>query len=244
MTPLFTNRKKAFTLIELLVVIAITSILAAILFPVFARARENARRASCMSNLKQIGLGMMMYVQDYDETYPPRLIAWQGTPPGGDWSGTATWWYWPQIIYPYAKSMQVFICPSTGNVSSNGDVRSRNYGVNYRLFNDPGGVVRIASAVSTASIYAIMDAGNWSITETQANTYGSEFYLPGMGTSGGNCSGASGVRLTDCQTGRHFLGVNMAFADGHVKWLKSSAVVTQSKKSPSISPFYPAGNSS
>ena len=63
-------RRKAFTLIELLVVIAIISILAAILFPVFARARESARRTSCLSNLKQIGLGIMMYVQDYDETYP------------------------------------------------------------------------------------------------------------------------------------------------------------------------------
>jgi len=63
-------KRKAFTLIELLVVIAIISILAAILFPVFARARENARRANCMSNLKQLALGMMMYTQDYDEKFP------------------------------------------------------------------------------------------------------------------------------------------------------------------------------
>ena len=66
-------RKKGFTLIELLVVIAIISTLAAILFPIFARARENARRASCMSNLKQIGLGFMQYTQDYDEEFPPAL---------------------------------------------------------------------------------------------------------------------------------------------------------------------------
>lgn len=64
------QKRKAFTLIELLVVIAIIAILAAILFPVFARARENARRSSCLSNLKQIGLGAMMYIQDYDERYP------------------------------------------------------------------------------------------------------------------------------------------------------------------------------
>ena len=66
--------KKAFTLIELLVVIAIIAILAAILFPVFAQAREKARQTSCLSNLKQIGLGLMMYTQDYDETYPMNLF--------------------------------------------------------------------------------------------------------------------------------------------------------------------------
>ena len=69
-----TRTGQAFTLIELLVVIAIIAILAAILFPVFARARENARRASCQSNMKQIGLGLMQYVQDYDETYPGAFI--------------------------------------------------------------------------------------------------------------------------------------------------------------------------
>src|SRR5689334_5202516 len=78
MTSSQCNRRQAakpgFTLIELLVVIAIIAILAAILFPVFARARENARRASCQSNLKQIGLGIMMYTQDYDETFPRSAI--------------------------------------------------------------------------------------------------------------------------------------------------------------------------
>ena len=91
-------RPKAFTLIELLVVIAIIAILAAILFPVFARARENARRSSCQSNLKQIGLGIAQYTQDYDEYYPRGRFA----------SGN-----WAQVVNtPYLKSTQVFECPS------------------------------------------------------------------------------------------------------------------------------------
>ena len=97
---------RGFTLIELLVVIAIIAILASILFPVFARARENARRSSCQSNLKQIGLGVMQYVQDYDETYP-----WGPNQDGGvaPPTGTTRWstgyWWWGEIIFPYTKSM-------------------------------------------------------------------------------------------------------------------------------------------
>ncbi len=94
------NGKAAFTLIELLVVIAIIAILAAILFPVFARARENARRSSCQSNLKQIGLGALQYIQDYDEKYPTSYINTPGQP------------RWLQVIQPYVKSTQVFACPS------------------------------------------------------------------------------------------------------------------------------------
>lgn len=88
------NRKTGFTLIELLVVIAIIAILAAILFPVFARARENARRSSCMSNMKQIGLGVMQYLQDYDERYMPEHDEWV------------------DAVQPYIKSKQIFRCPS------------------------------------------------------------------------------------------------------------------------------------
>src|SRR5690606_2691782 len=106
----YMKSRKAFTLIELLVVIAIISILAAILFPVFARARESARRASCLSNLKQIGIATMMYVQDYDEKYPNGQNQSVTSGPGGAW-GT-TYWYWPQILYPYTKSWQVYFCPS------------------------------------------------------------------------------------------------------------------------------------
>lgn len=103
--------RRAFTLIELLVVIAIIAILAAILFPVFARARENARRSSCQSNLKQIGLGLMQYSQDYDEI----MVAY-GYSPTGDMhqnlGTTAGNYRWNDAIMPYLKSTQIFDCPS------------------------------------------------------------------------------------------------------------------------------------
>src|SRR5215217_5547109 len=89
------RRRSAFTLIELLVVIAIISILAAILFPVFARARENARRASCQSNMKQIALGVLQYVQDYDERYPCRYMCATGDCNAFPYAG------WAEQIQPY-----------------------------------------------------------------------------------------------------------------------------------------------
>lgn len=98
--------RSGFTLIELLVVIAIIAILAAILFPVFAQAREAARKSTCQSNLKQIGSGLMMYVQDYDETFPPVRGA-----------NTAAFMDWRQSIYPYTKNVGIFLCPSN---SANG----------------------------------------------------------------------------------------------------------------------------
>jgi len=96
--------KTAFTLIELLVVIAIIAILAAILFPVFAQAREKARAISCLSNLKQLGISVAMYVQDYDETFPMAV--------------PDAWWPdWPTTVQPYVKNFQVFRCPDDGDTS-------------------------------------------------------------------------------------------------------------------------------
>jgi prepilin-type N-terminal cleavage/methylation domain-containing protein len=119
-------RRRGFTLIELLVVIAIIAILAAILFPVFARARENARRASCQSNLKQIGLGLMQYVQDYDERLPGRMFH-DG---GGAEDSTQNW---RRTIQPYVKSTQLFRCPSNrrnnDNADGGGDMKV-SYGAN------------------------------------------------------------------------------------------------------------------
>jgi prepilin-type N-terminal cleavage/methylation domain-containing protein/prepilin-type processing-associated H-X9-DG protein len=99
-------RKSAFTLIELLVVIAIIAILAAILFPVFAQARERARMSACLSNMRQIGTGLMMYVQDYDETYPYCRFH------GADAMLATHAYVWRNAIRPYLKNLDVLGCPS------------------------------------------------------------------------------------------------------------------------------------
>jgi prepilin-type N-terminal cleavage/methylation domain-containing protein len=101
--------KRGFTLIELLVVNAIIAILASILFPVFARARENARRSACMSNLKQMGLGLMQYTQDYDETMPPQNYGTNATNSPK----------WMDMIEPYVKSTQLFTCPNKDSATQN-----------------------------------------------------------------------------------------------------------------------------
>jgi len=119
--------KDAFTLIELLVVVAIIGILAAILFPVFARAREQARKSACMSNLKQIGLGVMMYVQDYDETYP---IAYLSVPSSDSISGYTTS-YWFNTLQPYTKNRQVWFCPTAGRIMASDDSTTQQYSGGY-----------------------------------------------------------------------------------------------------------------
>ncbi len=125
--------RRGFTLIELLVVIAIIAILAAILFPVFARAREKARQSSCTSNAKQIGLAVLMYAQDYDEVFPYERNGIDGLP----WYRTGavtftTYANYQPLVYPYAKNGQAFMCPSSRRT----DLAERfcyDYGMNSSL---------------------------------------------------------------------------------------------------------------
>jgi prepilin-type N-terminal cleavage/methylation domain-containing protein/prepilin-type processing-associated H-X9-DG protein len=145
--------KEGFTLIELLVVIAIIALLAAILFPVFSRARENARRTSCASNLKQIGLGIMQYAQDYDEIMVPSYLDGTCYTSGGYGYSTNTGtcngvpvsgnYRWMDLIYPYVKSEALFNCPSVGEDTSLDKYKyaSGNYGhfaANVAYLTTPG----------------------------------------------------------------------------------------------------------
>lgn len=253
MKPQNKKPRQAFTLIELLVVIAIIAILAAILFPVFARARENARRTSCLSNLKQMGLAVMQYTQDYDETYPYTITpasAWAQMPDGLSWVGSnpPTSLLWPQVLYPYHKSSQVFYCPSSRQVGSGYHISAgwsatpamRQYGANASLLpmglGTPPSPTKIASVAASANTYMFMDYGVYVVmTSDVVTSANSNQYLPGMGEGGGSCATVvadanAQYYADDCRTGRHFGGVNVTFADGHAKWLKSNTVVSEARK--------------
>ena len=212
------NMRRGFTLIELLVVIAIIAILAAILFPAFARARENARRASCQSNLKQIGLGIMQYTQDYDEKLP------EFNPSGLGWAF---------VIQPYLKSTQMFQCPSdsvgsnpnydadnvTGAYAGKGSFTDYAYNLNLGWQTTGFGIVSLASVTQPTQTVMCLD-----YTDDRAYSY-----------AVGNLTYAAAVAglatLEDPNVAgkgdgtRHLEGINYLLADGHVKWYKSSSPI-------------------
>jgi prepilin-type N-terminal cleavage/methylation domain-containing protein/prepilin-type processing-associated H-X9-DG protein len=229
-TRLHEQHRRAFTLIELLVVIAIIAILAAILFPVFARARESARRASCLSNLKQIGLGMIMYTEDYDEHVPPIDINAAADTNANNPYG------WADAIQPYLKSTQIFQCPSEQwGTKYNGD--PSHYGSGYTdywmniMLSKPSyqgsGGVSIAEIDYPSQMVFLADGGG---TWANGPSYYSSARYSSNGVSKssapiGYCNATSAPHLAvimDDGAKRHLDGTNFAFADGHAKWVKGA----------------------
>jgi prepilin-type N-terminal cleavage/methylation domain-containing protein/prepilin-type processing-associated H-X9-DG protein len=196
--------RSAFTLIELLVVIAIIAILAAILFPVFARARENARRSSCQSNLKQMALAQMQYSQDYDEHLVPNAV--YDNPQG------LTYGTWMYVLQPYIKSVQIFTCTSVPNAVYSGRPNTTQNNTGYAYYGSLGKIA-LAAIDSPASVAMFADAGVLPSPPYAANDH---YYMMNWDQS----SGDNGVP----PDAAHFDGANIAFADGHVKWLKTSVI--------------------
>lgn len=191
--------KKGFTLIELLVVIAIIAILAAILFPVFARAREKARQNSCLSNSKQLVLGWQMYLQDYDENIPPYAL--RRTSPF--WSTPGWGERWQALIQPYLKNTQILICPSDS-------AAALSYGYNGYYLVDPAWSYTSYSADTLAEV--TNPAETIVLGETRAN--GNFLYQPNQRAT----ASLEIYMIFD----RHNQGCNYSFADGHAKWLQAS----------------------
>lgn len=210
----FARNRQGFTLIELLVVIAIIAILAAILFPVFARARENARRASCQSNLKQIGLAIMQYTQDYDERMP--LQALDAVNNYADITFSTIFY----VTYPYIKNWQVFTCPTAPPNAAPGvapTVKSNtNYFTNGVVAQDPasGTPRHIASIPEPASIIILQEYG------TRTNTS----YLRPTLVSGSSPPRFQYWLYAANYSNTHFDGGNLLFVDGHVKWKKHISI--------------------
>jgi len=193
--------QKGFTLIELLVVIAIIAILAAILFPVFARAREKARQASCLNNQKQWALAWQMYVQDYDEAIPPHCPrTWTDGSYEWDWNRL-----WYMVLEPYVKNREIRYCPSDNYRSGYGI----NYGYNcYYLrtsdWGQPEGATKLGEITKPAETII---AG-----ETKLGLY--VLYNP---------------TVTKYEWGycydRHNGGSNYSFCDGHAKWVSKAELL-------------------
>lgn len=233
------NSHRAFTLIELLVVIAIIAILAAILFPVFAQAREKARQTSCLSNLKQMGLATLMYSQDFDETYPPTSYS---VPSGYTYNNTRYWFFGmifqnsglaklissEGLVYPYLKDTNLQTClsaadikPSSGGAPFTIDPGNAplGYGQNYLI---GAGLVKSSSPfVLYGPFSAVADWDNPSESVLMADAGGDTSAVNGFWPPRLINSGA--VNVNNLLAGRHpGYAANVVFQDGHAKVMRLS----------------------
>jgi prepilin-type N-terminal cleavage/methylation domain-containing protein/prepilin-type processing-associated H-X9-DG protein len=237
------KKSQGFTLIELLVVIAIIAILAAILFPVFAKVREKARQTSCASNMKQLGLAEAQYSQDNDEIYSG---AYFDTPVNGRV-------VWTELLYPYTKSVGIYACPDSsthmtndnaGNCLANPNTCGKGNGVTdysynavsqYNIGNTNGDHAwnAVASIDQPTETIMLMDArggngGFYNCWRTEETDIKGSFY-------GNSWNGTNPVTSIIPQN-RHTDGANYLWYDGHVKWMKTSRKATTVY--PGGSPFY------
>ena len=206
--------KRGFTLIELLVVIAIIAILAAILFPVFAKAREKARQSSCLSNLKQIGLATLQYVQDYDERLPCRWYNGEVNP---------NYTHAQAQIEPYCKNRQIFICPSYASdqtIVPWGVVKSSYTsmgGSPLHPAGDPDGFGTMAGNSAPMNGFDAVAIG--TIGKPAGTAIWIEMKLaPHVDWDSAGHTGYEAYSMNP-NNQVHNGGNNYAFADGHTKWL-------------------------
>jgi prepilin-type N-terminal cleavage/methylation domain-containing protein/prepilin-type processing-associated H-X9-DG protein len=225
----FTPKPLGFTLIELLVVIAIIAILAAILFPVFAQAREKARQTTCLSNLKQIGIGFEMYKQDYDGIYPINRERTDADPPTSDAEETIAW---PELIEPYIKNGKVMNTDGTVSYtqgvyhcpSDTGTVVGPSYAINAWLefgfaesgMNKPAETIVLAEKRGDIEeehfVWWLSPWPTWPVAQNTPIDATEEIL---NNIKGGSPEGEHEVGL---QTRRHSRGANWLYADSHVKW--------------------------
>ena len=201
------SRKSGFTLIELLVVITIIAILAAILFPVFSRAREKARAASCQANLKQIGLAMKMYMEDYDQV---NVIHTDGT------------WSWAWLLKPYHKNLQLFTCPSRARWGICNTTQCAGYSGSYVMAllkstantNDDSSGWHDADFYDPSRTLIVIDSPEYADALSKVTI-----------TQSGYTAALNDAQKLSGLT-RHFDGINILWYDGHVKWMRADKVRT------------------
>jgi prepilin-type N-terminal cleavage/methylation domain-containing protein/prepilin-type processing-associated H-X9-DG protein len=240
-------KRKAFTLIELLVVIAIIAILAAILFPVFANAKEAGKRTSCMSNLRQIGTGLMLYIGQYDDMYPQTTFQ---TP-------TSQKIHWSYNVQPFVSNVGIFVCNSDGkpvkpnNPSVDLQVPAFSYVNNYAVipahdyfpvgssaFGEPANLIVLSERRDRLNGSNQTVIGPWKGTSgfkgpssvegqpCSSHRFGVDyFYVTKQQADAGLVSNSDKPLITRVKWDRHTKGANYSFADGHAKWFRLEATL-------------------